>query len=189
MTTLTVKMNHLKAAVLFAGDRDTRQSLNGIYFDPTSNNVVSTDGHRIFVGAPDTILGDFYKGYILPRDYVLSVIKAHKGSKDVEFTIKGDKIETHSTKGVLIDLKFPEWRRVYPRILSVPEKWVSYRAEYMAEIDKAWSIMVPRSSNSPVVMHSDDGCLWAQMGDAHVGTMPNRNVGEAMSFSPFAVHI
>lgn len=49
MTTFTLPINALRAALTHAADGDVRYYLNGIYVDTSAGRIVATDGARLFI--------------------------------------------------------------------------------------------------------------------------------------------
>ena len=126
---ITVPTAMLKAALICASTEQARYYLNGVYVD-TKGFLVSTDGHRAFVGRID--LGDCadaFDGWIIPRDAIKQALAGYKG----------DAIEITQTRvGVVsckpIDATYPDWRRVVPSDLS--GETAQFQPGYIADMGK-----------------------------------------------------
>lgn len=73
MTTFTLRVNALRAALTHAADGDVRYYLNGIYVDTAAGRIAATDGARLFIcDGPRADCAPF----ILPRADVERVLKS-----------------------------------------------------------------------------------------------------------------
>jgi DNA polymerase III sliding clamp (beta) subunit (PCNA family) len=105
---------------------ETRYYLNGVYLHHAGNALrfVATDGHRLAQAEIDAPEGaDALKPVILPRAFVLDIIKAAKRTRDawhnVTLTIDGAALRLTDWNGTMIDATaidgtFPDYARVVP---------------------------------------------------------------------------
>lgn len=105
----------LKAAILCASSEETRYYLRGVHLS-TSGHMVTTDGHRMFVARlADKPAADV----IVPYADVVAALKLAGGrAKDIEIDLAANRIGQISFTPV--DGTFPDWRRVVPTGLEVP---------------------------------------------------------------------
>jgi DNA polymerase III sliding clamp (beta) subunit (PCNA family) len=119
--TYSMPLSTLKASLYCASKKDVRFYLNGAYLDFQKGRIVSTDGHRLFVGQIDC--ADF-PSVIVPRETIEDAIKlAGKRSTDCEIQIETPAGQTPIVRIVTlggtvhataIDGRFPEYERVIP---------------------------------------------------------------------------
>jgi DNA polymerase-3 subunit beta len=102
----------LKAALICASTEQARYYLNGVYVDP-KGFLVSTDGHRAFVGKIDLTGVPAFDGWIICRD---ALKRALTGYKADTITIAPDRVGNSLCQP--IDGTFPDWRRIVPDELS-----------------------------------------------------------------------
>lgn len=157
--TYTTRANTLRALLMHAGKNDVRFYLNGICMDLDAGRLVATDGHRMMVASGPKDPG---KGqHILPRSLIESVLKV-AGKKDCELsiTLAGSGSEATATATValpmgaqfgetLIDGRFPDWRRVIPKVSELTGAVGQYYPEYLLDAAKA---LVIQGSASKVEM-------------------------------------
>ncbi|WP_394802828.1 hypothetical protein [Serratia fonticola] len=95
---------------------DVRYYLNGMFFDHQDNKLVSTDGHRMFVGKPPTRFG-----------YVL--IETETGSAD--FYYKGNVVAILPCK--VVDATYPDWRRLANNFTPSKIDEIGLTADYIGD--------------------------------------------------------
>ena len=66
---LPVPAAMLRAALICASTEQVRYYLNGVYVDP-KGYLVSTDGHRAFIGKIELSGAPAFDGWIIPRDAI-----------------------------------------------------------------------------------------------------------------------
>ena len=117
-----------KAALFAAPKNDTRYYLCGVLLDVNEADttyIVSTDGHRLLkIELKDTI--DLpYGQYILPREYVESVLRAlsPKAKDDYSVNFDADEngsftISTHNGRWETrpVDATYPDYGRIVPSL-------------------------------------------------------------------------
>jgi hypothetical protein len=142
MFTFHVDTNAIKALELFAGDKDVRYYLNGICakaIDPRTVRLIATDGstlaeHRI--KTETDMDGPFPREGIIPRD----AFKAMKGSVAVTVTSIGTYVINDGERGgKLIDAKFPDVDRVWPRSVNLEATHINN--EYIGRLAKAAKLL------------------------------------------------
>ena len=194
MFTLSIQVSHLAAALCIASTKDIRYYLNGVFLDAKSWNVVSTDGRAMFCTKPGTVLlaeGDDLHDVILPAQFVADVVKAHKRDHVILITIDGTECRTATHISKLIDGKFPNWRRIYPRTLA-GKAGVQFDKELLVQITKANKALGVKSAGGyPIWTDDKESAAVAVLagGEAHVVIMPIRETASApfTEFVPFAV--
>lgn len=114
----------MRFALATAGKTDTRYYLNGVCLE--RDRIIGTDGHRASWVLTDWQFGD---QRILERAGVELMVKAFKpkrgGVDEVELTLYADHVAASyagvSTRVELLDGKFPDMDRVWPRWIDSPE--------------------------------------------------------------------
>lgn len=153
--TFTVPAAPLKAAVICSGYQDIRKYLVGVAID--RGHIVATDGNRLFycsvVGLdeelPSIILPrksveDFFKKAKLKVPLDHTVLIEHD-CKTCTMTIEGTDI---SETCMLIDMRYPEWKRVIPKTESWNHRqdMPVFNWDYLADFQKMAKIMSPKKS-------------------------------------------
>ncbi len=131
----------LKAALMFVSREATRYYLGGVHIDP-AGLAVSTDGHRMFVGAlaPDDERAALpaFDGWTIPGEALkraLQGFKPPRGMVDPRITISPERIGDVACKP--IDGSFPDWRRAIPEAAAMDGAAAQYQGQYLADFDKA----------------------------------------------------
>ena len=133
MTTFTLPVNALRAALTHAADSDVRYYLNGIYVDTTAGRIVATDGARLFIcdgpradcapfilprGEVERLLkslgADFGRGRLMACAELPVTVQATDGK--VLITIEGSSGAKFTFPAV--DGMFPDYARVIPRAVK-----------------------------------------------------------------------
>ena len=184
---ITINVNFLKAALLFASDEETRYYLKGVHLLRRGDHlrITATDGHRLFCAAqmltPDQSGPNF--DVILPRD---GLKKAMTGvNRNCEFLAldlewDGDRVK----RAVLNDLAmppvdgtFPTIERVVPDANAIDGETASFNPLYLADIGKAAKILtgnvngfhLGHNGGSPALVSFDPAA-----GNAFAVVMPYR---------------
>lgn len=143
---LTVPTAMLKAALVCASTEQARYYLNGVYVDP-KGYLVTTDGHRAFVGKIDLGDADPFGGWIIPRDAIKQALTGYKS----------DTIEITQTRvGVVscqpVDGSFPDWRRIVPGDMS--GEMAQFNPSYVADMGKMGEMLTgKRKAGSGLSAH------------------------------------
>lgn len=167
---ITLTRAQLRAALIFAAEKDVRYYLNGICLEVGEcgdARLVATDGHRLAVLAigdhPDAVPGE----YLIPRDVLKPVKRASRATgADVSLQIDGGRVVVASgadiiAGGLLIDGKFPDWQRVCPDPETMSGEPGCYNAAYLADIRAAlielgdkYPVfeMIPQGQTGPALM-------------------------------------
>ena len=168
MFTVTVPTEQLAAALLFAAKQDIRYYLNGVFIDAKAQNIVATDGHTLYVGAPNTLRG--IEGdpadVIMPREFVEAIVKWKLPSVIISLEDDGRRL---TAKGVntqitalSVDGKFPDWRRVYPKSEDVSGGATYLNPEYLMRAWKA-DIALGGSKKFPTFIQKQGGASGCSM--------------------------
>lgn len=144
--TVTLTRAQLRAALIFAGDKDIRYYLNGVLLQVSEGKdarLVATDGHRCAVVTVGDHAAAVPGDYILPRDALKAIKRATRNTGDtVDLTIEGGRVVISAgadiiSGGALIDGKFPDYQRIIPDPARMSGEVGSFRAEYLADIGRA----------------------------------------------------
>jgi DNA polymerase-3 subunit beta len=171
----TITTNQIKALLLTSAKKDIRAYLNGVYFESTTRGIVavSTDGHRLLAIQVENSEVEGLSA-ILPREALDRAIKTKAVS--LVITIENDRFTlddgTQSTSGLLLEGRFPDWRRVIPSTTS--GEATSFSNEYLADFDKAARLLC--GGNCKVLHNGGNGALIRFASDQAVGVvMPLRD--------------
>ena len=143
MATLYIPADLLRAAMICASTEKGRYYLNGVFIDP-AGLVVSTDGHRAFVGKFDICeAGDgsqrpapaSFGGYIIPLATLKRVLT---GNKARLIAVSGDEIDGQRYEAV--DGTFPDWRRIVPPAEASGEP-AQFNPAYVADMGKIGALI------------------------------------------------
>ena len=111
----TVNLDRIKGISLAAAVKDVRQVLHGVCFDARDAVIMACDGHRLHVAQSIKYTGE-HGAAIVPNDAIaygltgkMSRIAFYKAHAALEYP--GARIVCK-----LIDGRFPDWQRVYPKI-------------------------------------------------------------------------
>lgn len=194
---LVLSRNKLKACLVCAAKADTRYYLNGVYLEKTPDGMlhyVSTDGHRLFAGRvqkphwagrePDGLWS-----MIIPRDVVERVTKGRHSTDAIELKPYGAK--SYTLEDVIftpVEGKFPDWRRVIPRIDAAREEsHAMFNWSYLTDADKALAAWYDvKKHNGYVYMYGDEsGLVTGLDSEAFVVVMPLPQAGFTGPRIPF----
>jgi DNA polymerase-3 subunit beta len=130
----------LKAALICASTEQVRYYLCGVYVDP-KGFLVSTDGHRAFVGKIDLTGVPEFDGWIICRD---ALKRALTGYKADTITISPDRVGDITCQP--IDGTYPDWRRIVPDELS--GETAQFNPAYIADMGKIGDLLIGKRKNS-----------------------------------------
>jgi len=147
----------LKAALLCASNEESRYYLRGIHL-ATSGHIVTTDGHRMFVGRlAERPAADV----IVPYDAVAAALKmAGSRAQKIEIDLATNKIGQITFQPV--DGTFPDWRRVVPTGEETPStkpgandgpEHAHFNARYVGDFEKMADILCGKSTVGQSMLH------------------------------------
>ena len=143
MTDVYIPADYLRAAMICASTEKTRYYLNGVYVD-AAGFIVSTDGHRAFIGRFDPCeAGDgsqrpapaSFGGYIIPLATLKRVLT---GNKARLIAVSGGEID--GLRYEPIDGTFPDWRRIVPPAEASGEP-AQFNPGYVADMGKIGALI------------------------------------------------
>lgn len=194
MTSKTIEgyelpVSALAAAAICMAEQDVRYYLNGVYLDFPMGRIVSTDGHRQFIGA---IAPADCEPVIIERDQVTQAVKAAKKLRygnSVRVTVTLDPEDSnvrrvefdHLLTGSVfrnkaIDGKFPPYERVVPRTVSGEAG--NYNPQYLVDANKALALYAGKDPSKSFARVSQNGpdkaCLITSSATALCIVMPMR---------------
>lgn len=164
--TIKIPTHYLAALMLFAGQKDIRYYLNGIYVEtvPEGAILTATNGHMIgaFLVEQDDL---DVASAIVPNEMIAALL-AIKPKGDATLTILADgalslRYEDTTFGGRAINGKYPEWRRVMPSATPSGEcaqfnpRYITAIAKACKLIDQAW----------PTLAHNGKGPALIGLGD------------------------
>ena len=169
---LPVPAAMLRAALICASTEQARYYLNGVYVDP-KGYLVSTDGHRAFIGKIDLTGAPAFDGWTIPRDAIKRAMTGYKV----------DVIEISPTRcGDIacqpVDGSYPDWRRVVPSDLSGVT--AQFQPVYIADMGKIGETLTGKRKNGlPAHIHHNGegpaGVTFPGCDDAFAVLMPIRS--------------
>lgn len=130
MTAIDIPTAMLKSALICASTEQARYYLCGVYVDP-KGFIVSTDGHRAFVGKIDLTDVPAFDGWIIPSD---AVKRALTGYKADTITIAPDRVGAILCQP--IDGFYPDWRRILPNADGLTGETAQFNPAYIADMGK-----------------------------------------------------
>jgi DNA polymerase III sliding clamp (beta) subunit (PCNA family) len=157
----------LKAALLCASQEESRYYLRGVHLS-TSNHLVTTDGHRMFVAR---LAERPSADVIIPYNNITAALKL-AGARCREIEVTGDRIGQIAYTPV--DGTYPDWRRVVPTGEEVPSDKpddapgrVHFNNRYVGDLAKIGKLLggtsmlhVTSASNPALVTFGErDDCL------------------------------
>lgn len=140
--TIEIPTAILKAALVCASTEQVRYYLNGVYVDP-KGFLVSTCGHRMFVGKIDLTDTPAFDGWIIPRE---AIKRALTGYKAETITIAPDRVGAIMCAPV--DGIYPDWRRVVPPTDGLSGEVAQFNPEYIADMGKIGVMLRGKRRNS-----------------------------------------
>jgi hypothetical protein len=128
---ITVQAAHFLAAFKFMATNDVRYYLNGMFFDHQDNKLVSTNGHRMFVGKHAGVESSVIISFVgkPPTRFEYVLIDTETGSSD--FYYKGNVVAILPCK--VVDARYPDWQRLANN--STPSKIdaIGLTADYIGD--------------------------------------------------------
>jgi DNA polymerase-3 subunit beta len=195
MTTITLKINNIKAVSYAMGNKDLRYYINAVLVEHNGieTRLVATDGHRMHlvrVEHNNALVSEPVK-YIIPRDFILQLLKIKfpKGyTKEVTLTFSGDKVSAALPNGneivsKLVDGMFPDYCRVIPSSLS--GEYAYLKPEYQLD---AVHGLIDYSENKTLtikIKHNGEGAAVLSYGNYLVLIMPMRVDHSQLSDNPY----
>lgn len=133
--------NQLKAALLFAANKDVRYYLNGVLFNGETGELVATDGHRIIV------VKTSWRGEskcIIPRGLIEKALKITKADEviELEYDEAHKLITLHGLFDSAIDGKYPDYSHALPDNKDLVRSPAAYNVQYLADAHKAHNILL-----------------------------------------------
>lgn len=161
----------LKAALICASTEQVRYYLNGVYVDP-KGFLVSTDGHRAFVGKIDLTDVPAFDGWIICRDVLKRALTGYKADT---ITIAPDRVGNSLCQP--IDGTYPDWRRVVPSDLTGVT--AQFNPAYIADLGKMGDLLRGKRKGSldAHIHHNGEGpaaITFPEIADAFAVLMPIR---------------
>lgn len=140
--TIEIPTATLKAALICASTEQGRYYLCGVYVDP-KGFLVSTCGHRMFVGKIDLSDTPAFDGWIIPSDAIKRALTGYKA----------DTIEITQTRVDVVSCKpvngfYPDWRRVVPDADGLTGETAQFNPAYIADMGKIGVILRGKRRNS-----------------------------------------
>ena len=186
---ITINVNFLKAALLFASDEETRYYLKGVHLLRRGDHlrITATDGHRLFCAAQTLDEPGDNFDIILPRDGLKKALTGvHRNCEVLALDLEWQSAVTLNPvkRAVLndvsmapIDGRFPTIERVVPDANSISGEVAAYNPLYLADIGKAAKILagnvnafhLGHNGNSPALVSFDPAA-----GQAFAVVMPYR---------------
>lgn len=181
---IEVTRAQLRAALIFAADKDIRYYLNGVCLhvgECGDARLVATDGHRLAIVKLCEQSSAAPGEYLIPRDILKTIKKAGRlDTIPLLLTIDGDgfQLEDQAARAIiggakLIDGKFPDYQRVIPIPENMDGTPGAFNASYLADIQKAlnelgekwgtFAMLQNGPNNSGLVARADIGFLCVVM--------------------------
>lgn len=177
-TAILIPTDMLRAALICASASETRYYLKGIFVDP-KGFLVSTDGHRAFIGKIDLFGADIGEGWIMPRDAIKRALTGHKANViEISPTRCGD-IACQPVDG-----SYPDWRRVIPaptRDDNLSGVTAQFDPAYVADMGKIGEILAGKRKGVVLpaqILHNGDsaaGVTFSGRDDCFGVLMPIRS--------------
>ena len=145
---IEVTRAQLRAALIFAADKDIRYYLNGVCLhvgECGDARLVATDGHRLAIVNLCDQSSATPGEYLIPRDVLKTVKKAGRLDKiPLLLSIDGDAFQLidQAARAILggaklIDGRFPDYQRVVPMPENMDGTPGTFNASYLADIQRA----------------------------------------------------
>ena len=161
----------LKAALICASTEQMRYYLCGVYVDP-KGFLVSTDGHRAFVGKIDLTGVPAFDGWIICRDVLKRALTGYKAET---ITIAPDRVGNSLCQP--IDGTYPDWRRIVPSDLTGVT--AQFNPAYIADLGKMGDLLRGKRKGSLAahIHHNGEGpaaITFPEVDDCFAVLMPIR---------------
>jgi len=133
---IDIDSNHLKSALLVAAKKDLRYYLCGVFFE--KGKIVATDGHRMIVINHDNT--DILP-IIIKREIIDMLVKQKTSFIQLYIDTAGKVVSVGAgnfkiNEGFDCDGKFPEWRRVLPKIEESRAGTCLVNGDYLQSVEK-----------------------------------------------------
>jgi hypothetical protein len=145
IVTIEARADMLRAALMFVSREAPRYYLGGVHINP-AGLAVSTDGHRLFVGAlassDERAALPAFDGWTIPGEALkraLQGFKPPRGAVDPRITVTPERVGDVAYKP--IDGGYPDWRRVIPEVAKIDGAAAQYQGQYLADFDKAAALL------------------------------------------------
>lgn len=197
MTTITLKIKDIKAVSHAMANKDMRYYLNAMLVEHNGieTRLAAMDGHRMHLVRVehDSALVSEPVKYIIPRDFILQLIKTKFSKNDIKqvtLTFSDMKVAAALPNGgeiisKLIDGVFPDYNRVIPSSLS--EEYAYLKPEYQLD---AVNGLIDYSENKNLtikIKHNGEGAAVLAYGNYLAVIMPVRVSHAPLSDNPDAV--
>jgi len=143
----------LKAALICASQEESRYYLRGVHLS-TSNHLVTTDGHRMFVAR---LAERPSADVIIPYNNITAALKL-AGARCREIEVTGDRIGQIAYQPV--DGTYPDWRRVVPTGEELPSDKpddasgrVHFNNRYVGDFERMADILCGKGTIGQSVLH------------------------------------
>lgn len=149
---IKVEKAQLLSAQLFRAHQDSRQYLNGLFFDK-DGTLAATNGHKLFIGKH---LSKIKTGVILsikdriPTRFCYAVINTQKGL----ISYKSEKDENLSVGLIeIVNEVYPDYKKVIPKLSEEKHtSSISFNTQYLGDIVKVGKIINPKSPTVKILM-------------------------------------
>ncbi len=179
MKTYTLSKRAIAAHLFTAGNKDVRFYLNGVYVNPASGHMVSTDGVVLLLTMHAELKDVHGCGFIMPRATLAAVIKQVPKREDA-FTVEvSDRSPpmltfrpsaTASVTCEAIDGGFPTYQRVIPAEVSGQPG--TYDALIVSRVGDALRTLGDLKTGQSVRLYQNgDGAAWMRLDGVYSETM------------------
>ena len=171
---MQVNLKYLQSlAKHIAPKSDVRYYLNGVLFEVTEAGrfYVATDGHKLVAIREERQPGDTIGEWIIPREVILGIKIQKAGRNPVEYA----DLETEGAKAKIdycgtgtvfafVDGKFPDWRRVIPRMPT--GEVAQYNPDYLVNVRDCAAAAVGTGKNAGLyLLHNGNSAGLYQPGN------------------------
>lgn len=197
MTTIKIKIKDIKAVSHAMANKDIRYYLNGMLVEHNGieTRLAAMNSHRIHLVRVehDSALVSEPVKYIIPRDFILQLIKTKFSKNDIKqvtLTFSEGKVSAAMPNGneivsKLVDGVFPNYCRAIPGKLS--GEYAYLKPEYQLD---AMNGLIDYSENKNLtvkIKHNGEGAAVLAYGNYLAVIMPVRNDFAPLSDNPDAV--
>lgn len=146
---MLLQIDHIKAALKCAARKDVRYYLNGICVEvlPARIIYIGTDGHALFACSHASENAEADCGTFILNDAELKPYLKHETltlSKDGQHLTgeaTGKRGETMPVRLKPVDARFPDWRRVVPRMEEMSGQPGQFNPQLLAAVDAAFEML------------------------------------------------
>jgi DNA polymerase III beta subunit, central domain len=184
---ITFSQNQLKAALECAAKKDIRPHLVGVHVERVASGtvyIVSTDGHKMFVGKLEIEAG-LCESLTIPRDKIELVLK----SKQSYIVLDSEANTLGGIPFEPLEGRFPDWRRVVPEGKADDEGVAQFDPEYVLQCAKALTYWDNAKEIMASIYHrgaNNSGLVKRYSGMAFCVIMPRRD-GQISYDLPFTI--